>query len=144
MTNGEILNYNKIIKNLIDNATDINALVKFRLLGMLKQFEPVIQNYEIVREDFIKKYGTYDESGRFGIFPPERKEDITDEEYNKSVAEFDKLMVQFNDALDEILNSESNIEIKKFKYTEIMDTGIPSDYLVAIYDLIEEWLGGIE
>lgn len=138
MTNGEILNYNKIIKNLIDNTTDINALVKFRLLGMLKQFEPVIQNYEIVREDFIKKYGTYDESGRFGIFPPERKEDTTDEDYDKSVSEFDKLMVQFNDALDEILNSESDIKIKKFKYTDIMDAGLPTDYLVAIYDLIEE------
>jgi hypothetical protein len=25
-----------------------------------------------------------------------------------------------------------------------MDAGLPSDYLIAIYDLIEEWLGGIE
>ena len=138
MTNGEVLNYNRIIKNLIDNTTEINALVKFKLLGMLKQFEPVVQNYEMVREDFIKNHGTYDESGRFGIFPPERKDDVSDEDYNKEVDEFEKIMTEFNTALDEILNSESGIEIKKFKYTDIMDAGLPTEYLVAIYDLIEE------
>lgn len=138
MTNGEILNYNKIIKNLIDYATDINALVKFRLLGMLKQFEPIVQNYEKVREDYITKHGSTDEAGRFGIFPPKQNEDETDEDFKNRVTEYENVLKNFNTALDEILNSESNIEIKKFKYTEIMDAGIPSDYLVAIYDLIEE------
>lgn len=138
MTNGEILNYNKIIKNLIDYATDINALVKFRLLGMLKQFEPIVQNYEKVREDYITKHGSTDESGRFGIFPPKQNEGEADEDFKNRVTEYENILKNFNTALDEILNSESNIEIKKFKYTEIMDAGIPSDYLVAIYDLIEE------
>ena len=53
----EVLNYNRIIKAIIDNADDVNSLVKFKLLGMLKQFEPIVTNFETIRDEKIVKYG---------------------------------------------------------------------------------------
>ena len=53
----DVLKYNRIIKAIIDNTTDVNALVKFKLLGMLKQFEPTILNYETIRVEKINEYG---------------------------------------------------------------------------------------
>ena len=138
MTNGEILKYDGIIKNLIDNATDINSLAKFRLLGMLKQFEPIEQNYNTIREDNIRKLGTMSDDGRFGIFEPKREAFEDDDSFNTAFEDYEKTIKAFDDALNEVLNSESDIEIKKFKYGDIMNAGIPTKYLVAIYDLIEE------
>ena len=138
MTNGEILKYDGIIKNLIDNATDINSLAKFRLLGMLKQFEPIEQNYNTIREDNIRKLGTMSDDGRFGIFEPKREAFEDDDSFNTAFEDYEKTIKAFDDALNDVLNSESDIEIKKFKYGDIMNAGIPTKYLVAIYDLIEE------
>jgi len=138
MTVNNILNYNTIIKNLIDNASDINSLVKFKLLGMLKQFEPVVQNFEAVREEQIKKFGKEDGNGGFGIIAPV-KDDFEDEkEFEKAQAEFEETIKKFSDALDEVLKSETEIKLKKFKVNDIMNAGLPADYLMALYDLIEE------
>ena len=138
MTNGEILKYDGIIKNLIDNATDINSLAKFRLLGMLKQFEPIEQNYNTIREDNIRKFGTLSGDGRFGIFEPQRDDFENDEAFDRAYADYKKVIESFDNALNEVLESEADMEIKKFKYDDIMNAGIPTRYLVAIYDLIEE------
>ena len=40
--------------------------------------------------------------------------------------------------LEEVLISDVEVNIKKFKYTEIIDAGLSADYLVALYGLIEE------
>ena len=134
----EILDYNNVIKAIIDNAKDVNALVKFRLLGMCKQFEPIVANFETIRQEKIAQYGTTDENGNVGIFAPKKENFENDDDYKKSSEEFETTIERFTADLNEVLNSESDIEIKKFKYTDIMDAGLPSDYLIAIYDLIEE------
>ena len=134
----EVLNYNQAIKAVVDNAKDVNALVKFRLLGMAKQFEPIVANFDTVREEKIAKYGTTNESGQTGIFAPEKDKFDDDKKYDEAVKEFEETVKKFTNDIDEVLDSEADIEIKKFKYTDIMDSGLPSDYLIAIYDLIEE------
>ena len=134
----EILDYNNVIKAIIDNAKDVNALVKFRLLGMCKQFEPIVTNFETIRQEKIAQYGTTDENGNVGIFTPKKEDFENDDDYKKASEEFETTIERFTADLNEVLNSESDIEIKKFKYTDIMDAGLPSDYLIAIYDLIEE------
>ena len=134
----EILDYNNVIKAIIDNAKDVNALVKFRLLGMCKQFEPIVANFETIRQEKIAQYGTTDENGNVGIFVPKKEDFENDDDYKKASEEFETTIEKFTADLNEVLNSESDIEIKKFKYTDIMDAGLPSDYLIAIYDLIEE------
>ena len=134
----EVLEYNKIIKAIIDNSKDVNALVKFRLLGMLKQFEPIVLNFDTIREEKIMKYGKPTEDGNTGIVPPKKEDFEKDEDFENAVKEFEDTIKKFTDDLTEVAESEADITIKKFKYTDIVDAGLPSDYLVAIYDLIEE------
>lgn len=138
MTVGQILNYNRSIRVIIDNSPDMNALVKYRLLGMLKQFEPAMQNYEEVRNDLIKKYGTVNESGNIGIYYPQEEDYGDKKRYEEAVKEHEEIVEKFDTALEEILNSESDIVVNKFKYTDIMNAGLSTDYLVVLYDLIEE------
>lgn len=138
LTVGKVMDYNKIIKAIVDNATDVNALVKFRLLGMCKQFEPIVANFEIVRDEKIKQYGTVKDNGNIGIFMPVRTDFENDEEFNKAMENFENTVDKFNKEIAEVLESDSKLKLTKFKYTDIMDAGLPSDYLLAIYDLIEE------
>lgn len=134
----KVLDYNKIIKAIIDNEKDIDALVKFRLLGMCKQFEPIVANFETVRDEKIMQYGTITEDGSTGIIPPNKEDFNNDEEFEKAQKEFEETVAKFTDDLDKVLDSEIQIEIKKFKPEDVMDAGLPADYLLAIYDLIEE------
>lgn len=139
MTVRDVLNYNEIIKSIIDDTKDVSALVKFRLLGMLKQFEDIVTNYEIVRAEKIQKYGKATENGGYGIIPPKKEKFENDEDFQKAFDEFRSLMDNFDAEMKEVTNSElENFKITKFKYSDIIDAGIPSEYLVAIYDLIEE------
>lgn len=133
-----ILQYNDIFKNLIDNAKEINALVKFRLLGIVKQFEPIVTNFEIVKEEKIRQYGKQQEDGSIGIISPDKDKFENEEEYNKAEAEFHDAVVAFNTDMNELLQSDIDIEIKKFKPDEVIDVGIPADFLVLLYDFIEE------
>lgn len=133
-----ILQYNDIFKNLIDNAKEINALVKFRLLGIVKQFEPIVTNFEIVREEKIRQYGKQQENGSVGIIPPDKDKFENEEEYNKAEAEFHDAVAAFNTDMNELLQSDVDIEIKKFKPDEVIDVGIPADFLVLLYDFIEK------
>ena len=132
-----ILQYNDIFKNLIDNAKDINALTKFKLLGLVKQFEPYVANYEIIRQDKIRQYGTEQEDGSIAITPPDKDKFENDEDYEAAEASFKESIDAFTASLNELAQSEIDINIKKFKVDEIIDTGIPADYLVLLYDFIE-------
>lgn len=134
----EVLNYNRIIKAIIDNANDVNSLVKFKLLGMLKQFEPIVANFETIRDEKIVKYGKTTEDGQIAIISPKKDDFENDEEFEKASKEYEDIIKKFTSEMDEVLDSEIDIEIKKFNYDDIMNAGVPSDYLVAIYALIEE------
>lgn len=138
MKTEDILKYDDIIKSLIDNATDINSLIKFKLLGMLKQFETEVQNFEKIRGELISKYGSTDDEGRIGIFTPIKENYDSDEEFNKAVKDYEDSVNKFNEELNVILESDSTTKINKFKAEDIMNAGIPADYLIALYDLIEE------
>lgn len=139
MTVKDVLNYNRIIKSIIDDVKEVNALVKFRLLGMLKQFEPIVANYETIRGEKIQEYGTPTEDGGFAIIPPNKDDFENDEDFQKATENFDSSVSKFKNEIAEIANSNlEDFKITKFKYDDIIDAGIPSEYLVAIYDLIEE------
>lgn len=133
---GEIINYNEIIKTII-NEININSLAKFRLLGLCKQFESIAGNYEIVRNELIQKYGE-NKNGTFGIFEPVKDNYSNDDEYNTAVEKYNTAIAGLKNELAIILDSETSIKINKIKYSDIINAGIPADYLLAIYDLIEE------
>lgn len=134
----KVIVYNNIIKDIIDNAQDVSAVVKFKLLGMLKQFEPTVANFEIVRNEKIKKFGTEGENGNFGIYAPYREKFDNDEDYESAIKEYEESVVNLNKELDEVVKAEVEVEFDKFKPEDIMNAGIPANYLVALYDLIEE------
>ena len=134
----DILKYNRVVKAIIDNSTETNALTKFKLLGLLKQFEPVVQNFEKVKDDFINKHGTTSKDGMFGIFPPIKEDFENDESFENARIEYEKLIDQLNEDLNSVGNSNVELNISKIKYNDIMDAGIPAEYLVEIYELIEE------
>lgn len=114
-----VLNINYALKNIIDLNGGIESLAKFRLLGIMKSLEPVVANFETVRNEAIKKYGKEDEEGNYKI----------DKEDKESIKKFE-------DEIDRLL--ETDVEVKKIKADEIFNAGIPAEYLVSIYDIIEE------
>lgn len=132
----EIINYNEIAKAII-NEINIDSLAKFRLLGLCKQFESIVENYEIVRNELIQKYGE-NKNGTFGIFEPIKDNYSSDDEYNAAVEKYNAAITGLKNELAIILDSETSIKINKIKYSDIINAGIPADYLLAIYDLIEE------
>lgn len=147
MTVKTILQYDDIMSNLI-NDYSIDAKIRFRFLNMRKQFEPIVQNFQKVREEILKKHAETREDGTMGIFRPEipdrTKFDSDDaynkavEEYNAAMTKYDVTLAEFQKDLDPILNDEANIQFTKFKVDEIMSAGLSSDALLVIIDLIEE------
>ena len=67
MTVKNVLDYNKVIKSIIEDVDGVSSVIKFKLLVMLKQFEPIVSNFNIVRNDKILEYGTPDGNGDYAI-----------------------------------------------------------------------------
>ena len=123
---GNILEINNVLKSIIDNTElKIDALFKFKLLGIMKSFEIPVTNFEVIRNDKIREYGKEleDENGNsiFGI-------DETDEES----------MNKFRDDINKMIDSDVEVSIKKLKSSEVFNKGLPADYLVGLYNIIEE------
>lgn len=134
----DAISYSRTIKSIIDSNSNINALVKFKLLGMAKQLEPITENFERVRNENIYKYGTINENGGASIIEPKRDSFDNDEDFNTAMDEYKNTVAKINEELKTILNSDVNVNINKFKYTEIIDAGLSADYLLDLYELIEE------
>lgn len=119
----EIMVLNQILKNIIDQDTDrkIQTLFKFKILGILKNMESPIANFEVIRNEKIKEYGTEGEDGTISI--PEDNE---------------KIMKQFTEDLNSLMESEVEISIEKLKAEDVFNAGVPADYLVGLYGIIEE------
>ena len=122
----DILNLNQILKMIIDNSgLNIDALFKFKLLGTMKNIEVPVNNFDIIRNEKIKEYGkeTEDENGNKSIGI-----DTTDEESMK----------KFSNDLNKILDSDVEVNIQKLKPSDVFDKGLPAEYLVGLYPIIEE------
>ena len=119
----EIMVLNQILKNMIDQDTDrkIQALFKFKILGILKNMESPIANFEVIRNEKIKEYGTEREDGTISI--PEDNE---------------KIIKQFTEDLNSLMESEVEISIEKLKAEDVFNAGVPADYLVGLYGIIDE------
>ncbi|MFG6326239.1 MAG: hypothetical protein K1W00_05270 [Lachnospiraceae bacterium] len=115
------INVNEILKRIIDNKDlNINCISKFKLLGIMKALEPVVANFEFVKNEKIKEYGKEDDNGQVSINPEEEPE--TFKKYQKEIEE---LLSTF-------------VKVDTIKAEDVIDKDIPADALVAIYDLIGE------
>ena len=116
----EVINYESILKSIIDNEPNVSPVIKFKFLGMIKQFSPCLENLESIRSDLVKKYGEENEEGGYTV--------LKDTENYKL----------FSEDMLKLLDQEIETNISKFKAEDIMNAGIPADAWVLLYDLIEE------
>ena len=123
---GNILEINNVLKQIIDNTElKIHALFKFRLLGIMKSFEVPIANFEVIRNDKIREYG----------------KELEDENGNKSIgidANDKETVDKFSKDINKVIESEVDVNINKLKSVDVFDKGLPADYLVRLYHIIEE------
>ena len=119
---GEVLNLNQILKIIIDDSeSKIDSLLKFKLLGIMKSIGPLIQNFEIIRNEKINEYGEKTDDGRVQI----------------SVENKDAIK-KFNEDINKLANEEISININKFKPSDIFDKGLKAEHLIGLYPIIEE------
>lgn len=115
----EIIYANQVLKTVIDNADiEITPKLKFKLLGIMKEFEPIISNFEVIRNELISQYGTKDDEGHVSI----NREDT-------------ESMKNFNNAIQPLIEEDVNVNYKKLSQEEVFT--LPSDVLLALYSLIE-------
>lgn len=118
-----LLNINAVLKEIIENKDNVksDSLFKFRLLTIMKSLESHVSNFEAVKNDKIQEYGKPDDDGKIIVSPDDKEM-------------FDKFVYDIN----ELLNSEVSINIQKLKAGDVFDKGIDAEYLVKLYDIMEE------
>ena len=117
-----ILELNNMLKAIIDNTElKIDSLLKFKLLGILKNIEIPVNNFEAVRNEKIREYGKENDEGNIGIS-----------------ADDTESMEKFTNDMNEVINSDVEVNIQKLKAVDVFDKGLPADYLVGLYPIIEE------
>ena len=123
---GNILEINNVLKQIIDNTElKIDALFKFRLLGIMKNLEVPITNFNVIRDEKIKEYG----------------KELEDENGNKSIgidANDKDAIAKFSKDINNVIDSEVEVNIEKLKAIDVFDKGLSTEYLVKLYPIIEE------
>ena len=123
---GNVLQINNVLKQIIDNSElKIDALFKFRLLGIMKNLEVPIANFNVIRDEKIKEYG----------------KELEDENGNKSIgidANDKDAIAKFSEDINKVIDSEIDVNIEKLKAIDVFDKGLPTEYLVKLYPIIEE------
>ena len=115
------INANEIFRRIIDNKDlNINCISKFKLLGIMKALEPVVANFEFVKNEKIREYGKEDENGQVSINAEEEPE----------------MFKKYQEEIQELLST--TVKVDTVKAADVIDKDIPADALVAIYDLICE------
>ena len=119
---GTVLDLNAMLTSILDNTElKIDSLLKFKLLGILKNIEIPVNNFEAVRNEKIREYGKENDEGNIGIS-----------------ADDTESMEKFTNDLNEVINSEVEVNIQKLKAVDVFDKGLPAEYLVGLYSIIEE------
>ena len=117
-----VLDLNAMLKAIIDNTElKIDSLLKFKLLGILKNIEIPVNNFEAIRNEKIREYGKENDEGNIGIS-----------------ADDTESMEKFTNDMNDVINSDVEVNIQKLKATDVFDKGLPAEYLVGLYSIIEE------
>lgn len=121
-----ILDLNNVLKSVIDNKDlKIDALLKFQFLGILNKIGNNIENYELVKNEKIKEYGTEftDDNGNktFGIKP-----DNVD------------AIKSFTTDMSNVIDADVEIDIQKLKAENVCNIGLSSDELLVLYPIMEQ------
>ena len=121
-----ILEINNVLKSVIDNKElKIDALLKFQFLGILNKINNIVENYELVKNEKIKEYGTEikNEDGEktIGIKP-----DDTD------------AITKFTTDMNKVIDADVEIDIQKLKAENVCNSGLTSNELLILYPIMEQ------
>ena len=120
MTLNEVLGINHTLRQIIDDdKKEIEPLLKFRLLGIMKSIEPHVINFETVRNEAVARYGEKTEDGNILISAD-----------NKEAVE------SFNAEMSKVVGSEVSVNIEKISPADIFNKGVGSEYLIGLYAII--------
>ena len=118
----EFIRLNQTIKTIIDDKSlSLEPLFQFRLLGILKKLEPHITNFEIIRNEKIREYGTASEDGALSI-----------------PASDTEAMEKFNAAISQVLDGEITVDIEPFAAADVFEQGINAECLLGLYEIMEQ------
>ena len=118
----DILQINNILKAIIENSEiKIDPLFKFKLLGIMKGIEIPINNFEAVRNEKIRECGKENEEGNIFI-----QSDDTES------------IKKFSEEMEKVVDSYVEVNIQKLSPCDVFDKGLPADYLIGLYPIIEE------
>jgi len=118
----DLLKINYALEAILNSHSNekIDALFQFRVLGILKELERHVSNYNLIRNEKIKEYGKPGENGDIAI-PPEDRETIE----------------KFNQELVPILDSEVEVSLEPLKPEDVFSRNLEAKTLIALYPLIE-------
>ena len=91
----------------------------------MKNLEVPIANFTVIRDEKIKEYG----------------KELEDENGNTSIgidANDKDAIAKFSEDINKVIDSEVDINIEKLKAIDVFDKGLPTEYLVRLYPIIEE------
>lgn len=119
----DIITLYHTLKTIIDSDRElkIDALFKFKLLGIMKSIETPVANFDFIRNEKIQEYGTQDEQGRFSISPDNQE-----------------AVRKFTEDMEKVTSSEIDISIEKLKAKEVFASGISTDLIMGLYNIMEE------
>lgn len=111
-----------VLKGIIDNTTyNIDSLCKFKLLGLMKCLQSYVNDFDVIKNELIVKYGKEKDDGQFFV-----DKDDTD------------TIKKINEELTPVLNNKVTPNVDLFKPEDIFDKGIPSEYMISLYEFIED------
>lgn len=112
---------NEVIRSILNNKEyKIDVVTKFQMLGILKSFETPLMNIDTIKNEKIMEYGTTNEEG--GIYIDQ-----------SNVEKFSKFVTDMN----ELLNSDAEIDIEPLDAKIMSDIGLTADELMVLYDIME-------
>lgn len=117
----EVINLNHALKRIIDENKQLDAVFKFKLLGIMKAIESHISNFEIIRNEKIMEYGKKTEDGLVNISPDDKE-----------------AIKKFNESLEDVINNDVTINVEKLKSADVFSKDFNVEELIALYPIITE------
>lgn len=102
------------------SSSGMDALFQFKILGILKELERHVSNFNLIRNEKIKEYGKPGEDGEIAI-PPEDS----------------KAVQKFHDDLIPILDSEISVALEPLEPEDVFSKNLDAKILLALYPLME-------
>ena len=93
---GDLLSINQTLCLIIDDVQTTDFILKFKLLGIMKAFEPFVSNFEVIKNEKIIEYGKETEKGSFKISSGDRQ-----------------AIENFNRDLEKLVNNEVSVNADK-------------------------------